>query len=392
MTRKGGRNRISTNARRGLLAFLLLIVLSIGFATRYQVASSNAAPRDRRKQHETSHEQNPPGPAVLFGSPGRVEPADEIVSVGAAFSGVLAAVNVHEGQFVKAGQTLATLFCEDTKAELAEASALVDSARQARYRLLRGSREEERRESADHVTAAQALALEAHSRYQRTAQLLAKDEISRQDSDRARTEMETAEANLRAAQQRKALTNAEPLPEEVAEADAKLRAKEEREKSLMAKLEQCSIRAPIAGILMRRPLQPGESFSLAIPKPIALLADASHLRVRAEVDERDIGLVHVGQQAIVSADAFPGEEFLGKVSKIEALMGRKNVWTGDPTEKSDRDVLEVLIDLADRQDHRNSRAGAPSHRNRATKSVTIIDSYSAKTLAIGLRVAVQFLQ
>jgi hypothetical protein len=49
------------------------------------------------------------------------------------------------------------------------------------------------------------------------------------------------------------------------------------------------------------------------------------------------------------------------------MMGRKSVQTGDPVEKSDRDVIEVLIDL-DRRGGRDSRA------------------------AVGLRVTVRFLE
>jgi len=65
----------------------------------------------------------------------------------------------------------------------------------------------------------------------------------------------------------------------------------------------------------------------------------------------------------VLIDAFPEKRFRGKVSDIGALMGRKKVRTGDPAEKSDRDVLEVLVDLDE----------------------------TDKRLAVGLRVTVRFL-
>jgi HlyD family secretion protein len=85
--------------------------------------------------------------------------------------------------------------------------------------------------------------------------------------------------------------------------------------------------------------------STVFPKPIVTMADASALRVRAEVDERDIGRVSIGGAARILSDAFPGRVFEGKVSRMEGLMGRKKVRTGDPAEKSDRDVLEALVDL-----------------------------------------------
>ena len=84
---------------------------------------------------------------------------------------------------------------------------------------------------------------------------------------------------------------------------------------------------------MRRFLEPGEIFSVAAPKPIVMLADLSRLKIRAEVDERDVDLVYLGQDAEIQADAFPGKEFAAKVSAIQNMMGRKTVRTGDPAEK-----------------------------------------------------------
>ena len=54
---------------------------------------------------------------------------------------------------------------------------------------------------------------------------------------------------------------------------------------------------------------------------------------------------------------------MGKVSHVEPSMGRKKVRSGDPAEKSDRDVLEALVDL----------------------------DQSKLPLLVGLRVTVQFL-
>jgi multidrug resistance efflux pump len=86
-------------------------------------------------------------------------------------------------------------------------------------------------------------------------------------------------------------------------------------------------------------------------RPVVSLADLSRLRVRAEIDERDLGRLRAGQTVAIQADAFPEKQFSGRLASFGALMGRKQVRTGDPAEKSDRDVLEVLIDL-DEHDER----------------------------------------
>jgi len=81
------------------------------------------------------------------------------------------------------------------------------------------------------------------------------------------------------------------------------------------------------------------------------------------VEERDVDKLCVGQNVIIQADALEGKKLRGSVARISAMMGRKSISTGDPSDKSDRDILEAVIELDD-----NSRG-----------------------LPIGLRVIVQFL-
>lgn len=67
---------------------------------------------------------------------------------------------------------------------------------------------------------------------------------------------------------------------------------------------------------------------------------------------------------MIQSDGFQGRKLMGRVASIGSEMGRKKVRTGDPAEKSDRDVLEALIAL---------------------------DETDA-ALVVGLRVTVQFLK
>jgi RND family efflux transporter MFP subunit len=49
---------------------------------------------------------------------------------------------------------------------------------------------------------------------------------------------------------------------------------------------------------------------------VATLADLSNLRVRAMVDETEISQVEIGQDVVITFDAFPGQQFRGKVLEI----------------------------------------------------------------------------
>ena len=160
------------------------------------------------------------------------------------------------------------------------------------------------------------------------------------------------------------LVNAEPLPEELAKVDAEIKGAEERIRNITEHLKKCSIKAPISGSVQRVPVKPSEMVSTVFPQPILSIADTSVWRVRAEVDERDLTRIQPRQPVLIQSDSFAGNQLHGTVAELGVTMGRKQVRTGDPAEKSDRDIWEVLIDL---------------------------ESTESKFLVVGLRVTVQFL-
>ena len=106
-----------------------------------------------------------------------------------------------------------------------------------------------------------------------------------------------------------------------------------------------SLIPPIDGTVLRVYARRGESFSTVTPRTLFSLADTSSRHIKAEIDERDIDKVSVGQKVVIQADALDGNRLKGSVVRISAMMGRKSITTGDPSDKSDRDILEAVIDL-----------------------------------------------
>ena len=284
-------------------------------------------------------------PAPVLAAPGRVEGQSEVVEVGAAVDGVIAAVLVHEGQSVKAGTLIARLACDDLEAEIGAAKAAENAARQAKARLVRGSRDEERRVAAADEAAARAALGQAQDEFSRFKALVADGIVPQDQFDRASRRLDAARAAAAAAVAHERLVNAEPLPEELQRADAEIALAERRAAGAQARFEKCFVRSPIDGTVLKRHREPGESISVFVPRPVVSVANVTALRVRAEVDERDIARVREGQRARVTIDAFPDRHFTGTVRRIGSLMGRKTVRAGDPAEKADRDVLEVLVDI-----------------------------------------------
>jgi HlyD family secretion protein len=335
---------------------VLAIALVVGSVAFYEIS------RDQ-KSVQASRSASPDAAAVVFAAPGRVEGLSDTINVGAAADGVLKAVYVAEDQFVKRGTLLAEIACNDLQAALQASLAEADAARQARLRLLRGARDEERQVAAHKTAAARATLVEAKAQLERQHILYQGGEISAVDYDRASRDYGVANAQFQATLRTQRLVGASPLPEEQAHADAEVSAAEDRVREAQERINKCSILAPIDGAILQVNARPGESFSTVTPRTLFRVADTSGRRIKAEIDERDVAKIAIGQCAIINAEGLTGERLTGTVASVSAVMGKKTVFNDDPSDKLDRDVLEATIALAP----------------------------NANPLPIGLRVTVQFL-
>ena len=92
--------------------------------------------------------------------------------------------------------------------------------------------------------------------------------------------------------------------------------------------------APLDGVVLR---QDGEVGEMVGPQSVLyVIGDPQPLRITADVDEEDIPLVRVGQEALVQADAFPDATIRSEVAEITPA--------GDPTEKTYRVRLSLPDD------------------------------------------------
>jgi multidrug resistance efflux pump len=300
---------------------------------------------------------------VVFASLGRVEGLSDTTEIGAAADGILKAVYVKEDQLVSKGTLLAEIDCDDLNAVLETALADAEAARQSRARLLRGTRDEEKRIAASKTAAARSTFEEAKASLHRQRMLFEGGQIARAAYDQSVRDLGVAQAEFQAAARNEQLLAAPPVREDKARADAQVVAAESRVQEVRERIRKCSIFAPIDGTVLRVQAKPGESFSTITPRPLFIMADASGRRIKAEVDERDLGKVTIGQSVIIGADGFGDKKFTGTVASISSVMGRKSIFADDPADKADTDIVETQIKLND----------------------------AAEVLPIGLRVTVQFL-
>jgi len=300
----------------------------------------------QRSVAPTALAAEPPAPKTAAG-PGLIEPVSEEVRVSAQIGGRLDQVLVDEGQRVTAGQVLAVIDNRDYRARVETARADLELRDAARRRVENGARGQQRQEAAAGVAEADAVLANATANAARMRGLLGERVISRAESDDAERAERVARARFDAARQRLDLITADAREEDRAQAAADVRLARARLDEAAALYEKTFIRAPIAGVVLRRHRRAGESVSTQFDSPIVTLADDRVRRVRVDVDEADIGRIAIGQAAYVTADAFGDRRFPGKVVRVGQLLGRKNVRTDEPTERVDTKVLETLVELED---------------------------------------------
>lgn len=93
-----------------------------------------------------------------------------------------------------------------------------------------------------------------------------------------------------------------------------LAAAEAAARSARARLADYRIVAPFAGRVLRRDAEPGDLATVGVP--LFVVADPAALRVTADIDERDVGRLALGQSAVLRSDTFPGRTFPATVSAI----------------------------------------------------------------------------
>ena len=165
--------------------------------------------------------------------------------------------------------------------------------------------------------------------------------------------LEAARAALARAQDRQRQQKAElrrieadpgtPLPNFV---DGQVNVARAEAAAAAAAIERLTIRAPISGTVLQVNAKPGELAAPTNAQPLLIIGDISALRVRAELDERDVGEVKLGQSAVIRADAFRGREFAGKVSFIAPIVEPGRISARGQRNVTDVDVIEVLVDVA----------------------------------------------
>ncbi|MBO9576527.1 MAG: secretion protein HlyD [Sphingobium sp.] len=237
----------------------------------------------------------PEGPLTLYGNVDIRE-----VDLGFRGGGRIAQIPVEEGAHVKAGDLLAELDTAPVADRAAQAEAQVAQAQAQLLKLRNGSRKQDIDAARARVTAAAAAAANADEDYARRQPLVEPGAISKAIWEQTVSARDKARASLNEAKASLALVEIGPRSEDIAAAQAAVKAAEAARASVRTDTSDTRLVASSDGTVVTRAREPGAIvapgetvFTLAIDRP---------LRVRAYIAENQLSRIAPGMAVTVTAD------------------------------------------------------------------------------------------
>jgi HlyD family secretion protein len=285
------------------------------------------------------------------------------VQVGSQVSGQIKELLADFNSEVKAGLVIARIDPETFEAKVRQARAELDVAR-ANVHIQRAGIERAQKELANAAASlnsakartekARVTLVNAKRNLERRRTLFQSGSVSESQIDDAQTahdqtlaQMNSDEADERASESMVATREA-ALKTARAQVDYAIEQVRQKEAALYqaeVDLENTFIRSPVDGVVIERAVDIGQTVAATFqaPKLFVIAQDLRQMQVETDVDEADIGRVHVGQEAIFTVDAFAGREFHGQVLQVrKAPRVVQNVVTYTVLVSADNSDLRLL--------------------------------------------------
>jgi HlyD family secretion protein len=328
----------------------LVIAVVLAAAVGYGVNEWTEARRlEQRTSSLAAVDQTEPAKRDWVASaPGRVEPRGGELRLTAQVPGRVAEVLVGANDRVAAGDVLILLDEDEARARLAAAEAVEAARRRDRDEEKVSGLAADRRAAEDELANAERSRHAARIELDRLMIARRKNGVNQEEVERARSELvaagervQQARAELGQVSARDGMPRPTRLEAALAQARAELRLAE-------IAFDRTRIRSPIDGTVLDVNVKVGEMLTPSPDASAVSIGDLTALRVRAEVEERDISKIRVGQRVMINVDAYPGRDFEGRVSSIASHVAPPRLGSRGPRKPTDVDILEVLIDVEGR--------------------------------------------
>ena len=324
--------RQSQNIGRGrkrLLAVVVLLVIAVVLFTGINRRRGSTPVRAEKVVRQEI--------ASVISTNGKIEPVNSFEAHAPAPASVNK-VLVAEGDRVKAGQLLVRLDDAEARAQAARAMAQLRSAEAALHAIKAGGTQEELLTARSDLTKAQAERDDAQRNLQAVQKLRQNGAASPAEVEAAENRQKRAEADVQLLQSKVSGRFSSPEVAKVEAAAAEARAAYAAAQEL---LHHSNVTAPFAGTVYQLPVKAGSYVNGG--DLLVQVANLEKVRVRAFVDEPEIGRLAKGQQVEIRWDATPGRTWEGTLTRIPTsvtMVGTRTV--GEITSEIDNTDRKLL--------------------------------------------------
>ena len=250
--------------------------------------------------------------SASIASNGKVEPIEPSIA-RAQFVTFVDKVAATEGQTVHKGQVILVLNADNAKAQLANARAEFLVAQEQLRAARAGGPPDQVAQINGDLRKAQIGVADLQKTQDALKQLVAQKAATQDELDQNASKLAQAQATVETLQQKKAALAAQAS---VSAQSAELSA--QRDRDLIATLKHdvnsATVVAPLNGTLYSLPVHVGDY--VQVGKELAYMADLHHVRVRAFVDEPDLGVLAPDLPVEITWDALPGRVWTGRTESV----------------------------------------------------------------------------
>jgi HlyD family secretion protein len=325
-----------TNIYRILVPLLLVILIGVFIVIYWVNKGSDAAPFQLAAAARSDIR-------VTVSTNGIIEPVDRS-EIYASINGFVSRIEKREGSKIARGELLMQLESKELRTALAEATAaLLEQKRQARM-VLTGPPKEELSELEASIAENEMQLEQRNKELSVEESLYAQGAVSRSALEKLQQERDLARLRMESLKQRKRDLEQRYSPEEKEWEQAKLSELNKQVNLLSEQLEAESVVAPISGLIYSLSVKPGAYVTKG--QPLAQIYQPGSVRLRAYVDEPDLGRIHKGQAALIEWDGLADRRWTGRVERpAEQVVALNNRSVGYVLCSIDGEPEELIPNL-----------------------------------------------
>jgi HlyD family secretion protein len=299
-------NQNNGRDRKSLIVVAVLIIIAVVIFTGLNQRHSGIGVRAEKVTRQEI--------ASVISTNGKIEPVDSFEAHAPA-PAIVKNVFVAEGDRVKQGQLLVQLDDADARAQAARALAQLRSAEASLQAVKGGGTQEEVLTTRADLSKAQAERDDAQRNLQAIQKLRQNGAASPAEVDAAQDRLKKADADVQLLQSKLTGRFSSPEVAKVEAAAAEARAAYSAAQDL---LKHSNVTAPFTGTVYQLPVKRGGYVNAG--ELLVQVANLDKVRVRAFVDEPEIGRLAKGQQVEVRWDAVPGRTWQGTLTRVPTAV------------------------------------------------------------------------